>query len=264
MAIRAFVGFFGVNRSARWTLRSIDQNVLQPMRDAGYELFVACHFNHPAVIENIPSSARGIRLHRDVSLLAPDIVWNEPQREANIANILPIALSVPYYHRVDQSGQSRRNLMQQLHSLRRLQRILSCLEQSFDLYALLRPDLDYIDRLETRELDALLTGAADMISPNWEKWTGVNDRFAFCNEKAAGVFLNRWQLVESYCASHGHIHSERLLAYAVQEAGLRLMNTDMRALRVRSAGWTAPEGFQLPLLMRVKHRVRRLCGMFGG
>lgn len=256
MPRRAFVGFFGLNRSARWTAPSIHRNLLGPLRDAGFELFLAGHFNQPGVIDNARSNERGVTLNDDVTPLRLDVVSREPQTEANIADLLPAALSVPWHGKADDDGRIRRNLLQQLHSLRRLRQMLERAGGDFDFYALLRPDLEYIDRLDVQQLAPLLADGADMLTPDWHQWDGLNDRFAFCNRKGADAFLGRWRLVEAFCRTHGYIHSEGLLAYAAKEADLRVVTTGLRAVRVRATGWTWGEGFRLSPWLRVRFRFR--------
>lgn len=225
-------------------------------------MVVAGHFNQPEVIDNARSNEREVRLTGDATPLALDLVQSEPQTEANIADLLPAALSVRWHGKPDDNGQIRRNLLHQLHSLRRLDDMRRGLGREFDLYAFVRPDLEYIDRLDVRELAPLLTGDADLLTPNWHQWDGLNDRFAFCNRKGADTFLARWQQVKAFCTDHGYIHSESLLAYAAREAGLRVITTELRALRVRATGYTWGEGFRLSPLQRAKLGFRSLSSKF--
>jgi hypothetical protein len=257
-AKRCFVGLFGLNRSLRWTAPSIRRNILGPLRSAGYDCFVAAHFNQPDVIHHPASGERRVKLRRRaINNLDIDLQWIEPQSEKNVAELADVALSVPFRDYPDPDGGTRRNILYQMHSLRRLGRMLGMLgPENFQVFLLLRPDIEYIDRLDVHDVDRIVDGRVDMVSPSWQRWEGLNDRFAFCNYRAAQVFLNRWDRVSEFCKQRQYLHPETLLHDAVTSAGLRVATTEQRALRVRATGETWAEGFRLGKVTRAKHRVR--------
>lgn len=262
---RCFVGFFGLNRSLRWTAPSIRRNILAPLRAAGFAPVLAAHFNQPAVINHPASNERAVKVRRDLRMSLPfDLQWIEPQQDANIAELVEPVFAVPFRDYDDPTGGTRRNILHQLHSLRRLRSMASLLPaQQFDTFLLLRPDIEYIDPIDIDGLKAVARGDVDMVSPSWHQYGGLNDRFAFCNRKAADAFMSRWDHVASHCQAHGYIHPETLLAEAIQKAGIRLRTTDQRALRVRATGETLAEGFRLGTIPRVAHHTRPLLRTLG-
>lgn len=262
---RCFVGFFGLNRSLRWTAPSVRRNILDPLRAIGFDPVLAAHFNQPAVINHPSSNEQRVRVRRDLKMSLPfDLQWIEPQRDANIAELVEAVLAVPFRDYDDPTGGTRRNILYQLHSLRRLRGMLDLLDPaSFDVFLMLRPDIEYIDPLDVEGVKAVATGEADVVSPSWHQWGGMNDRFAFCNLKAADAFMGRWNHVADHCRTHGYIHPETLLSEAMEAAGVRVRMTDQRALRVRATGETFAEGFRLDKVTRAAHRARPLLKALG-
>lgn len=260
---QCFVGFFGLNRSLRWTAPSIRRNVIDPLREAGHDCFVAAHFNQPTIIHHPQSGERRVKLRRRaIKTLDIDLQWIEPQSEENIAELLDAAMSVPFRDYPDPDGGTRRNILYQMHSLRRVWQMLNVVgSQNFDAFMLLRPDIEYIDRIDIPAVDQIISGAADMVTPSWHQWGGLNDRFAFCNARAAEVFLNRWDCVTEFCRTYEYLHPEQLLHDAVRDAGLRVVTTEQRALRVRATGETWAEGFKLGKVTRARHRARPILTM---
>ncbi len=255
---RAFVGFFGLNRSSRWTAPSIRRNILAPLAAAGFDRFVAGHFNQPPVISDVTSGEHGIRLQRNPSVdFGLDLQWTEPQSEKNISGLLEPAMAVPFRDYDDPTGDVRRNILYQMHSLRRLKQMLQMIgPERFDVFILLRPDLEYVDPLDLDAIGQILRDETDFVSPSWHQYGGLNDRFAFGNWRAAEIFLSRWDGVAEFCRSHSYIHPESLLGVSVSSAALRVTMTEQRALRVRATGETRAEGFKFSKITRAQHRAR--------
>ena len=102
----------------------------------------------------------------------------------------------------------------------------------------------YIDPMPVAEIfDLIVTHGVDLVTPDWHKWGGANDRFAFCSRRGASVYLNRIDWLRQYCLSTNEFQSEGLLQYAIDKSGLRAGLTGMRAKRVRATGAIREEDF---------------------
>ena len=244
-ARRSFVGFFGLNRSLRWTRDSIERNVLGPLAEAGLEPVIATHFNCPPTIHSPRSGEFHVPFHMmGVEELYPELVWLEPQRDSNVAGELPLVLRTPFKNEEDPEGITRRNVLHQLHSLSRLALLLDALGPgSFDLIVLTRADLMFLDPVPVDEIVEMIRRGVDLVTPGWHRWTGLNDRFAFCSLRGAQAYLNRRRWVRSLCEESGTFHSESLLLHAAEKAGLECAFTSVRARRVRASGAVRDEDF---------------------
>lgn len=256
---RCFIGFYGLDRSLRWTAPSIRKNIVKPLEREGFDCLLAGHFNRPEIIDAPASGERRVKPGRPAQRLDLELNWTEPQDDAVVRNLIDIALSVPFRDFDDPTGGTRRNVVYQLHSLRRLGQLVELVEpHRFQVFLLLRPDIEYIDPIEMDRVLEIADGAADVITPSWHLWGGMNDRFCFANYRGAVAYLNRWRRLEPFCREHGYLHPESLLMEAIERANLRIKLTEQRALRVRATGETRAEGFRLPKLTRLFHRARPL------
>jgi hypothetical protein len=254
--LRACLGFFGLNRSPQWTARSIRANIVEPLTKFGFDVVLFGHFNVPDIINSNWSGESNIKFVNDTKLLRMNFELSEKQSEKNISDMLSSALSVPWYRNPDKSGEIRKNMLHQLHSLRRLRDIIRGSELKFDIYILLRPDLEYIDKIKAKDFLPILKNEVDIITPNWETWEGLNDRIAICNEQASSVYLSRSELLNDFCRKSGFIHSEKFLFDVVQGSELRVAETKMRAVRVRANGKTLQEDFALSRRIVLWHKIR--------
>lgn len=245
---RCFVGLYGLNRSLRWTWRSLKRNFIEPLYSVGLRPVVACHFHVPEVISSIRSGELGApvrdRGHHNLPVTA---IWQEPQW----LELLPPglrALTKPMFDAdSEEICQSRRNLLFQLRSLSQLWSMLCTLgANESDIFFLLRPDLQYLDELSVDQvLEPLTSGQVDVITSDWHQWGGLNDRFAFCSWRGARAIATRIELAQQFALEHGHLHAEKLLHATVVSHGLRHRLTSLRAMRVRADGFTLREGFDL-------------------
>jgi hypothetical protein len=246
MKPECLVGFYGLNRSLRWTGESIRRNVLESLARR-FNVTRVAHFNKPDLIHSprsgelmVPSTMDGIEhleLHR---------CEVEKQTDDGISHVLPIILNTPLKFEPDPDGIIRKNVLYQLYSLSRLGRMLDEQEPNrFSLFALLRADLEYIDEVPTVDIAQRIGNGEDLITPSWHQFGGLNDRFAFASRRGAHVYLNRLDRVASYCESQGEIHSEAMLKYVAESAGLSLGFIDTRARRVRATGEFKAEAFNV-------------------
>ena len=245
--MKCFVGFFGLNRSLSRTADSIRKNIFEPLDAEACDYVRCAHFNYPEVIHSLRSGEHNVPATRDgIDELNLNVCWIEPQNEVNILPSLFVACE-GLDAVGDQTGSSMINFLHQLYSLQQLWRICRMLgEDQFELFILLRPDLRYLDRLPIKRiLLAICEANFDVITPSWQRWGGLNDRFAFCSARGAAVYMDRLRLVPQFVRDRGFLHPESLLSYAIREGGMLGDYTSMRAVRVRANGTEQAEDFSL-------------------
>lgn len=244
---KCFVGFFGINRSLRWTHESIKNNIISPLTASGIKPVIAAHFNRPEYFHSPRSSEFNIPFNTaGLEMLDLELLWLEPQVDNNILPELPLVLRTPVKNEADPDGIIRRNALHQLHSLSRLSRLLDLMEpSSFELFCFLRADLMYLDPMPVDKIMGMINQGVDIVTADWHKWSGLNDRFAFCSRRGAHAYLNRRTWVPRLCSEAGTFHSESLLLFMIEKTGLRCGFTSMRARRVRANGFVKEEDFNL-------------------
>jgi len=266
MRMRALVGFYGLNRSLRWTAASINKNVIAPLRRANVEVTCAAHFNEPGVIHDQRSGELGIAIDRTgISRLPLDALTIEKQGEERLpASVVQAIGGLPEGPHVA-PWQTMMNLLWQLYSLNQLWKLIHVTPDRCDAYVFLRPDMEYLDRLDPALLAQVAGGKVDLITGSWGQWGGLNDRFGICSPKAAEVYAQRIRGVERLCEEKGWLHGEPLLKSVAEHANLKLGYTGLRAMRVRADGGTVRGEFDISAYEFVRgvarkriHRVRSL------
>lgn len=260
MAVRIFIGFFGLARALDRTIDSIEQKIFAPLLNENIEIVRAAHLNCPRFIHSPRSGETMVKYTPpDLSRLGLDAVELEDQSDDAIAAPLTQIMQIPYFGESDEDGNMRRNVVHQMNSLKGLGRLFSKMDpDSYNAVIILRPDLRYIDPLPIRKYLAQIDPAArlkhgmrnqiaqscrrgfggpvDILTPDWHQWNGLNDRIAIATPRAASAYLNRIDLLKDYAAANTHFQSEHLLQFAVERAGLKNGGTWVRANRVRANG----------------------------
>jgi hypothetical protein len=245
--MKILIGFFGLNRALPLTIAGIERNIFSVLRNAGIDDVRVGHFNRPDTIVSPRSGEFGTKTSNEgISQLNLDICWIEKQIFDSIAPELTTISQVPWRRDEDEGMHMRRNALWQLHSLRQLGRMAALLDTTFDLYLLLRPDLDYIDPLPIAVIMEQVQAGADLIAPSWASHNGINDRFAICTKRGFDAYTGRISHAAEFANIHKYFQSEELLAYALTKAGLNVAATDMRARRVRSNLHIVQEQFDDP------------------
>ncbi|MEW5425232.1 hypothetical protein [Amorphus sp. 3PC139-8] len=233
--------FFGITRSLRFTIASIRENVLLPASDRG-EVCLFGHFFDLEKISNIRSSEDNILLNKEYDLL-------------DFSNLELDSPNIPEVERLfeftsgfgDHWGdglQSLRNLCHQLYSLSAVTRAAT--KADCDIFVFCRPDLMYLDSLDSVYDMALGAKVDGVWLPNWQcAHGGYNDRFAVCcSRRAAEAYGLRHAHVEQFCSTYlRSLHSELLLKSAMRANGISVWGVPNRAVRMRATGLPVSEEF---------------------
>ena len=254
--------FFGITRSLRFTLPSIEVNILQPLTRAtatsGRQLRTYAHFFDQARIDNPRSGESGEMVSGEHLLLATD--WLRLETPDLCLEAWKFEQIKTFGDRWSDDFYSLRNLVHQLHSLR--QATLVALESGAEIALFCRPDLRYHDSLGPAIARALHNPRRDLVQlPGWQSWAGLNDRFAVVSGRhAIRTYGCRIELALSFCQNLKRpLHAEELLLYAMDEGDVPLRTMCERASRVRLDGTEKAESFSLPgRRSRVKAWIRNL------
>lgn len=237
--------FYGIDRALAHTIWGLHHHIFRPLAAAGMDVTLAVHFNQVERIAGAYSKEGRVRLTQDrMALLNPDLALVEAQSEGHIAADMAALAGVPWRFDSPLFAGAIRNLCHQLYSLERVADLVAWAGPSrFDAVLALRADLQFLDDLQPAPLLAALRGGVDLITPDWQLWGGLNDRFAVLSPRAFHPISHRRQLLPAFAREKGYVHAEELLLYAARAAGLRLGFTPLRAERVRATGRVSFEIF---------------------
>lgn len=230
--------FFGITRSLRYTIGSIEQNVLGPARARG-RVTVHAHLYRQTEIVN-PRSGENGRLDPDEhALLRPDqLELEDPD----------LCLGPMGFEALKTHGdawyddfRSLRNLVHQLHSLDRVTTMAQ--ESGAGTVIFVRPDLMYHDSMAYALRSALRSKRPSVWVPSWQRFSGANDRFAIAHgDRAIAAYGQRGRFALEYCETESKpLHAEQLLSYVLMRQGVIEKDIDVRATRIRVGGVPSSE-----------------------
>lgn len=245
--------FYGITRSLRHTLPSIDARAIVPARKAG-DVRIYAHFFRQRRIDHARTGETGELDLDEHRLLRPD--WLELEEPDDCLAAWDFDGLKRHGDFWENDFHSLRNLVHQLHSMNRV--TAAARADGAGICLFLRPDLLYHDSLAPairRARRALATGRPLVQLPWWQSWNGHNDRFAIAaGDAAIAAYGSRVTRMADFCAATGGpVHSERLLAFTLADADIPVRTIGARASRVRMGGQVRYEDFlptQLSLLRK--------------
>lgn len=252
--------FFGITRALALTHRSIEENLIHPAR-TGDEVRLFGHFFRQSAIMNPRSGENSIHDPDNYKLLELD--WVKLEEPDTFIDHSWFSKIKSFGDEYDDDFRSIRNLVHQLHSLRKVSS--AALSWGAHIYIFARPDILYHDSFDKVLSEASRATDDCIFIPNWANWgPGYNDRFCVCvGDRAARAYAERLRHVESFCADKGKLHAEKLLKYSVDRSGVNVSHFRVCGSRVRSNGNIVKENFDDFRLVRFKQRLRlpqRLIG----
>lgn len=251
---RIAIAFFGITRSLRFTISSLQKNLLSRAGAVG-EVKIFGHFFRQHRIENI-RSGESIELDPEEYRLleADNIRFSEP---GSILTEVHFDALKAYGDHWEDHFKTMSNLMHQLYSLKSVtaQVLIDCP----DVVVFCRPDLEYHDSFEQDLRAAIATEGPVVQLPRWQRHKGgFNDRFAICKgERAIKAYGMRLDQALPFCQTLNiELHSERLIRYALWQTRLPVRKLGIRASRVRADGRVVAENFATNSWKMVRNDLR--------
>ena len=253
---RIAIGFFGITRSLKWTLPSIQKNIIAPTRELGEtrlfaHFFQQEHINNPRTGENQSLDTNEYQL-----LECDEVELEKPGNCLARANYDWILSHGDAFH---DEGKSLANLIHQLHSLQHVGRMIDAWQP--DVMLLVRPDLTYHDNFAKVIAKHVGSSSTKLTIPDWQWYGGYNDRFAVCGRDAGRIYSNRIELISDYLdKTGGPLPAERFLRFNLHKARISVKACSLRASRTRVNGKIIEENFKPASLG--KHIKRALLKYF--
>ena len=253
---RIAIGFFGITRSLKWTLPSIQKNIIAPARELG-EVRLFAHLYQQEHINNPRSGEHQSLDPNEYQLLNCDEVKLEQPGNCLITENYEWILS--HGDAFHDEGKSLANLIHQLHSLQQVGRMIEAWKP--DVMVLARPDLTYYDNFAAVITKQLKFASTKITIPDWQWYGGYNDRFAICGLDAGRIYSNRIDLIPDYLnKTGGPLPAERFLRFNLHKARITVKACSLRASRTRANGKVIEENFKPASLG--KHIKRALLKYF--
>ena len=233
------IAFFGLPRCSSVAMPTIQQYLFNHFPN-GSEIKCFYHFYQQNQVVNPRSGENGTL---DESNYQPFMqyegVLDDPQETLKYLPFEKLKLFGDIWQ---DDFNSLRNLLLQLHSLKKVTELVKSFSPDAVLFA--RPDLVYHDPVQSHVYLMALENRDSVFVPNWQWGSGLNDTFAVCGSSAFEVYGSRLDDAIDYCQENKEpLHSERLLKYALLKANKDIYHLDVKASRVRLGGVIAKENF---------------------
>lgn len=245
MRLKLAICFFGMNRSLSHVVDSIAKNIIEAIPvDMDYQIYGALmHTVLP--FTNVRSEEFSCLPENNFEkLMAPkqfelidqaeiDGMYKEPLINLNLKDIY------------SDQGASLMNVVRELYSIRAVWNLAAKDKPDYILF--LRPDLIYHDKIDFKKYLSLidLDAGPMVITPSWQKWGGLNDRFGLANFSGAAIYGKRFDLFWKYAPLvGGYPQAEAILFTTLYLQGVNYSSTaNETASRVRAGGVIKVEDF---------------------
>jgi len=252
---RIAIGFFGITRSLKWTLPSIQNNIIDPARKLGDVRVFAHLYQQKHVLNPRSGEDHALDPHEHQLLQCDEIKLEAPGVCLVTANYEWVLSHGDAFH---DEGKSLSNLIHQLHSLQEVGQMMDSWKP--DLFLLTRPDLMYHDDFTEIINKQLKSSPKSITLPNWQWYGGYNDRFAVCGPVAGSAYTNRINLIPEYLKkTGGPLPAERFLAFNLHKMKLNLDFCNLRASRMRANGEQVKENFKT---VSISKRTKRFLSRY--
>lgn len=245
VGLKLAICFFGMNRSLSHVVDSINKNIIEAIPE-GIEYQIYGALMHTTVpFTNIRSEEFSCVPESNFeNLMVPKSFELIEQSELDKVYKKPLmALGLNDIYSDD--GASLMNMVREMYSVQTVWSLAS--ESKPDYVLFLRPDLIYHDKVDFEKYFALIDQASGpmVITPSWQKWGGLNDRFGLANFSGAGIYGKRFDLFWKYVhLVGGYPQAEAILFTTLYLEGVDYSSTaNETASRVRAGGVTKVEDF---------------------
>lgn len=240
MKKRIAVAFFGIPRFSQTCAPSIEENILGCFKQSGALVKGYYHLYDIEQIDNNRSKEKGTLDKSNYRYF--EQFDGEIEKPGECLGQWGFEGIKKYGDYWDDDFRSLSNLIHQLHSLRQVTNRINDFEP--DIVAYVRPDLLYKDKISEDLISLCLQSPKTVVLPDWQWWTGYNDRLSICGKDVYEVYGNRMLEASKYCqVTNKPLHSEKLLKYVLDKSNCNVATTKVRANRVRIDGSVVDENF---------------------
>lgn len=233
------VAFFGIPRNSQICFPSIQEKVLAQLPS---DCNVQC-FYHLYKIDEVQNTRSGEQGELKADNYAPFETMN------GLLTSTEGVLERWNFEQVKALGDtwaddyaSLRNLIYQLNSLHTVTTMMESFKPDFVVFV--RPDNFFHTALPAYVFKHAQARRLNTYIPDWQWWGGLNDRLAICGRDTYVAYGKRIERMFDFTQVTGRkLHSERLLKFALQQAGARICTIETQASRVRINGAFAEESF---------------------
>jgi len=229
--------FYGLaQRSLKYTIKSIEKNILQVLSDHGvdYDIFLHTYdaaFSHsPRAGEiNIPVDINDYKLLNPTDFIIE--TYDAIDKSYDIGYFKD-KYNDPWHDNYE----SVKNWIRELNSINRVTELWKNNKDKYDFCMYIRPDLTYVTQFPLNYiLNNLQNKNPTIFTMPWNKWGGLNDFLAAGDCNSMILWGKRLDVLHEYMLKISG-NSEQLVEYIREKNGLTNVDLPMLCYRTRANG----------------------------
>ena len=236
--IRVAVCFFGLTRSLKHTINSINKNILNPLKNSNIDYDIILHTYDLKYLKLKRSRENNKLDTNEWKLLKP--IKSQIDNQDEFDKIYDYKYVKSFGDAWNTKYENTMNVIRQLNSLKQVWKLSETTNKKYDCYLFIRPDLKYTTKLDTNEIMMSLKSNNEntIYTPSWHKGVnGLNDRIAMGNPKVMKIYANRLDDVNDYLkTTKKALHAERFLKYVIEKNNIQNKTINLIGKRVRVNG----------------------------
>lgn len=230
--------FWGLTRSLRYTLPSIQEQIFKPLEADNITYHV---YLHTYAINTTYTNERSgeINMHlNNTEYLALNPLVGHVTELTEADRVIDLERYTKWEDPWTNNYASLRNFVRALYSMFNVSTAVQTSEHKYDAVVFLRPDVRYLNPINTTLLRSLEPDTAYL--PDFHTNLGANDRFALGTPGVMRIFGSRFLLAELYAQRNppAGLHAERFALWMLNVLGIKQVQIPFRFQRVRATGQT--------------------------
>ena len=227
------LGFWGITRSLKYTIQSIQQFIINPLRRHNIEIVIYMHtFSINSKYNNIRTGEMNIQLdNEEYKLLKPNHIRIDDQ------DIIKSKICIHEYRTQPDPWKTNYNSVDNficaMYSKNQVVNMIEKSQQQFDYIMFLRPDVKYLHPFPIEYLKHVRNNT--ICIPNFAKFYNFNDRFAITNMNTYKLYGALFDELMEYSKT-GMLHSEKYQQTQLTKRNIRLVYIPFFFNRIRFTG----------------------------
>lgn len=222
--------FFGLSRSLKYTISSINKNLFDVLKKQNHEYIVFLHTYNLNKLVNTRTGENDILNVDEYKLLSPDYF------EITDQTIFDDTVDISKYNKngysLTYTDNTIMNIHRQNNSIARVWNLVGQTKIDFDFYIMCRPDIKLLFPIIIP-----IIIPKTLYIPNFAHYGGFNDRFCIGDKYSISIWSSRLSYIDEYCKNN-ILQSEQLLKYVMcrNHIDVKFMSTLFKFRRIRANG----------------------------
>jgi hypothetical protein len=234
--MRVAIGFFGITRSLKYTIKSIDENILDIFNKNNIKYDIYIHTYHLTNYKNVRTSEvinNADINNEEYKLLNANYIEIDDQEE--IKQKINLLLYRTHKDPWETNYNSVDNFILAQYSKLKLTKMIEKNQSNYNYILFMRPDCFYMNKLDIKYFDSI--NDKSIIIPNFHLYSRIpfNDRFCISNIKTYKIYGEVFNLLLDI-SKKKELHSESILGEIMNNNNLDIIKVPFYFSRVRFNG----------------------------